>query len=228
MDLKFKDNNKLRFAPFIQLEYIESTGTITHTKTYVDGTVKSKTITFRFKTPVAAVTTRHNAPLQASLYNAGYADRADITMDYEVWQVRDLSFALISGNTLLHLGELNDFLNLSMTDLDLSNCTNLGNNSNLVELEDGTQDYINVFPRASQTLTFDFETIDMSNTHLAGINLKDGNVLQSITYGDYARDVIVRNQSVVEEIVVPAEAATTLENVIIENCNNIETIELCS
>lgn len=205
-----------------------STGTITHTKTYVDGTVKSKAITFRFKTPVAAVTTRHNAPLQASLYNAGYADRADITMDYEVWQVQDLSFALVSGNTLVHLGELNDFLNLSMTDLDLSNCTNLGNNSNLVDLEDGTQDYINVFPRASQTLAFDFETIDMSNTYLAGINLKDGSILQSITYGDYARDVIVRNQSAVEEIVVPAEAVTTLENVIIENCNNIETIELCS
>lgn len=200
-----------------------STGTITHTKTYVDGTVKSKTTTFRFKTPVAAVTTRHNAPLQASLYNAGYADRSDITMDYEVWQVQDLSFALGSGNTLLHIGELNDFLNLDMTDLDLSNCTNLGNNSNLVDLEDGSQDYINYFPRKSQTLAFDFETVDLSNTHLAGINLKQGSTLESITYGDYTEEVVLVNQSALEEVNIPDDSAM-IEKIIIENCNTLEEI----
>lgn len=201
-----------------------STGTITHTKTYVDGTVKSKSITFRFKTPVAAVTTRHNAPLQASLYNAGYADRSDITMDYEVWQVQDLSFALGSGNTLLHIGELNDFLNLDMTDLDLSDCTNLGNNSNLVDLEDGSQDYINYFPRKSKTLVFDFETIDLSNTYLVGINLKQGSTLESITYGDYTEEVVLVNQSALTEVNIPKDATTTIDKLVIENCNELEDI----
>jgi len=201
-----------------------STGTITYTKTYVDGTVKSKTMTFRFKTPVAAVTTRHNAPLQASLYNAGYAERADITMDYEIWKVQDLSFALISGNTLLHLGEFNDFLNLNMTNLNLSNCTNLGNNSNLVDLEDGTQDYINVFPRASQTLAFDFENINLSNTRLAGINLKQGSTLESITYGDYTEEVVLVNQSALTEVNIPEDVTSTMDKLVIENCDKLEEI----
>lgn len=204
-----------------------STGTITHTKAYADGTVKSRTITFRFKEAEVVVTTRHNAPLQTILYNQGVATRSDVAYDYEVWEIQNLNFTQGAENTIVHLAEFNNFINFNATDLDLTDFTLLGSNSNLVNLEDGSQDYVDVFPRASQTLAFDFETIDMSNTHLAGINLKDGSVLESITYGDYARDVIVRNQSSVEEIVVPANAATTLDNVIIENCNNIEIIKLC-
>lgn len=205
-----------------------STGTITHTKTYVDGTVRSRVITFRFKEPVIAITARHNAPLQSSMHTAGYAERADVTMDYEAWRVQYLSFAIGSGSTLVHLGELNQFINLTMTDLDLSNCSQLGNNANLVDLEDGTQDYINVLPRSSQTLAFDFENINLSGTHLAAINLKEGNVLETITYSEYTKDVVLRNQSALTNIIVPEDAASTLENVIIENCNNLETLELCS
>ena len=125
---------------------------------------------------------------------------------------------------MLHIGEFNQFVNLDMDTLDLSNCSNLGNTSDKVDLEDGTRDYINIFPRAGQTLIHDFTRIDMNGTHLAGINLKPGNTLESVTYGDYARDVVVVNQSALTELCIPENAAATMEKLVIEGCDSLEEI----
>jgi hypothetical protein len=199
-------------------------GTITHTKTYVDGTVKSRTVNFNFKSPVVALTTRHNSYLQSAMFDQGYASHSTYTYDVEMWLVEDLSFVLGAGSGLLHLGELNTFMNLAMTVLDLSNCTDLGNNPDLVDLEDNTQDYINILPRKSQTLAFDFEEIDMSSTHLAGVNLKEGSVLETITYSDYTEEVVLVNQSALTEVNIPEAALDTLIDLVIEGCTNLEEI----
>ena len=201
-----------------------SEGTIKHTKTYVDGTVKSRTIKFLFKSPVIALTTRHNQPLQASVYAQGYAAHDSYSNDFELWFIQNIDFALISGNSLIHLGELNDFINLNMNVLDLSNCASLGSNNNLTDLEDGSQDYVNVLPRASQTLAFDFREIDMGGTQLKGVNLKDGSVLETITYSEVVRDVVLKNQGALTKVNIPLDSSTTMESLIIENCNNLEEI----
>lgn len=198
-------------------------GTITYKRIYI-GPGGQRERTFIFKSPVVALTTRHNAPLQAAVYNAGYANDETFAYDVELWFITDLSFALGVGSQLLHLAEINKMMNLAMTTLDLSNCTNLGNNPDLVDLEDGTQDYINILPRRSQTLAFDFEEVDMRGTHLAGANLKEGNVLETVSYSDYAEEVVLVNQSALTEVNIPEVAADTLEKLIIENCNNLEEI----
>jgi len=71
-----------------------STGTITHTKTYIEGTVVSKSIPFAFKSPITAVTSRHNPILQTELFNAGYAANAGYTTDVELWFVPNLDFLI--------------------------------------------------------------------------------------------------------------------------------------
>ena len=386
-----------------------STGTITHTKTYIEGTVVSKSIPFAFKSPITAVTSRHNPILQTELFNAGYAANAGYTTDVELWFVPNLDFlikkdwrnsggyiesngsqyfdigivpttgtvvkikairpmfgvchqgngngmwfaSMPSSNTncefflgtlsqkhvisnsgtlseyelsygeylkrdgttiytgnqgipvnshsmylfqafnlqtnspesrnftsklysfiveqnntlvremypavdsngvvcmydyvskqyfynsgageftvsdevkqtskLVHLAELNNFINLDNTKLDLSRFSLLGSNDNLTDLEDSTQDYVNVLPRASQQLDLDFQEIDLSNTQLKGINLKSGNVLETITYGDQTEKVELVNQSALTEVNIPSDL-DNLDKLVIENCNELEGI----
>ena len=204
-----------------------SEGTITHTKTYITGLSVSKVTTFRFKSPVRALTSACNPQLQNYVYTAGYASTVDYTTDIKLWFITSLNYlggALGVGSTLIHLGELNSFLNLNMQVLDLSNCTNLGSNSNLVQLEDTTWDYVNYLPRKSQTLIFDFREINMAGTRLAGVNLKPGNTLREISYSDYTEEVIIQNQTALTEVNIPENASSTLEKIVIEGCSNLEEI----
>lgn len=202
-----------------------TTGSITHTKVYCDNYTVSKTYIFMFQSPVYLVTTAVNAPLQEALYNSGVAlHSANFTYNYEVWSVTDLDTIGIfdSGSTLVHLGELNDFIHLTMDTLDLSNCTLAGSQVGQIQLENRTYDYVDIFPRASQTLIFDFREINLSNTQYKGINLKQGNVLETITYGDYTEEVVLVNQSALTEVNIPDDAP--LDKLIIENCNELEEI----
>ena len=200
-------------------------GTITHTKTYVNGISVTKTINLWFKSPTTVLTSLINTPLQTYVNNAGYSHNPSYSTDIELWEITDLSFALGSGSTLVHLAELNEMLNLNMTTLDLSNCTSLGNNDNLITLEDGTtQDYVNILPRANQTLIFDFEEINLSNTKLKGVNLKSGDVLETITYGDYTTAINLVNQTALTEVNIPEAVLDNLTDLIIEGCTNFEEI----
>jgi hypothetical protein len=104
------------------------TATLTHTKTYVDNYSVSKTITFRLQSPVNVVTNAINSHLQSVLYSAEVAANVNYTRNFEAWTVTDLDDLGIfdSGSQLVHLGELNNFINLNMTTLDMSNCNDLG------------------------------------------------------------------------------------------------------
>lgn len=204
-------------------------GTITHTKTYVDGTVVSKSSRFLFKKPYRALTRIANAPLQNYVYTAGYSVNENYSTDVELWRINNLGFAIGIGSTLQHLAELNSFLNLNMNVLDLSNCTSLGINNNITNLEptasgDPDEDYVNVLPRASQTLGFDFEEIDMSNTQLKGVNLKQGNVLETISYSDYTTNIKLINQTALTKVNIPEACISNLQSLIIEGCNNLESL----
>ena len=205
-----------------------SSGTITHTKRYVDGTVVSKTMNVLLKSPSITIVSRINPELQSYMYNAGYSEQSTHSYDYEVWAVNDLSFAIGANSTIKHIGEFNEFLNLNMIDLNLSNCSDLGSVGVEIDLEDGTRDYVNVFPRKSQTLAFDFENINLDGTQLKGINLKEGNVLETISYSDETEFITLRNQTALTNVYVPSGASTALNSVVIENCNNLTTVDLCS
>lgn len=202
------------------------TGTISHTKTYVGGYSVTVGITLRFKSPTIALTSLVNQVLQAAIYAGGYSEAELFAYDNELWPITDLNTLGIfnSGSQLEHLAEIKDFINLNMTTLDLSNCTQFGVNSYQKELEDGSVDYVNVLPSANRTLPFDFEEIDMRNTHLAGVNLKQGNVLETISYSDYTEDIILINQSTLAEVNLPLASIDTLDSIIIENCNKLEEI----
>lgn len=199
-------------------------GYITHTKTYVDGTTVSKSVKLIIKNPVIVLTSAVNSPLQSSVYTAGYSQNASYATDVELWDVTSLDFATSSGNSLVHLAEINEMVNLDTTILDLSYCTSLGSNDNLVTLEDNTQDYVNVLPRASQTLSLDFEEVDLSNTRLKGVNLKSGSVLEAITYGDYTTKVNLVNQTAVTEVNIPDSAIDSITDFVVEGCTNLEEI----
>lgn len=203
-----------------------TTGTITHTKTYAGGYSVTKTITLRFKSPVMVITAGVNPILQAALYNAGIALSQLYTYDGELWYVTDLADLgiLDSGSTLVHLAEINDFVALEMTTLDLSNCTSGGTTTTLVTLEDGTDDYVNIVPTKNRTLAFDFEEIDLSNTHFIGVNPKQGSVLETITYSDYTTEVKLVGQSALTEVNIPNVCISNLDTLIIENCNSLEEI----
>jgi hypothetical protein len=127
-------------------------------------------------------------------------------------------------SNIKHLGELNSFINLDMPELNLSNCPKLGILTSEVDLEDNTRDYVNVLPRKSQTLLLDFEEIDMSNTHLVGVNLKPGNTLETITYSDYTEEVVISGQSALTEVNIPEACIDNLDKLVIEGCNELEEI----
>lgn len=202
-----------------------SDGTITHTKTYVDGTVVSKSVHLKFKSPSIALTTRSNAELQKAVYDNGFSANQHSTTDVELWMVDDIGFVIGNGaSEVKHLAELNSFINLDSSELDLSACQDLGSINIQVDLEDNTSDYVDVLPRKTQNLTLDFEEIDMSNTKLKGVNLKQGNVLETITYGDYTEEVVLVNQSALTEVNIPENASSTLDKLIIEGCTNLEEI----
>lgn len=203
------------------------TGTITHTKTYIGGYSVSASSTFRFKSPTVALTSLVNSVLQSAVYDAGFSEHQSYAYDNELWAITDLDIdlgVLSSGSQITHLGELNDFINLNMSVLDLSNCTLIGADHSLTTLEDETQDYVDILPRASQTLAFDFEEIDMSNTNYKGVNLKQGNVLKTISYSDYIENIILINQSALTEVNIPSAAEATIESITIENCNELEEV----
>ena len=203
------------------------TGTITHTKTYIGGYSVSTSSTFRFKSPTVALTSLVNSVLQSAVYDAGFSEHQSYTYDNELWAITDLDIdlgVLSSGSQITHLAELNDFINLNMSVLDLSNCTLIGADHSLTTLEDETQDYVDILPRASQTLAFDFEEIDMSNTSYKGVNLKQGNVLETISYSDYIENIILINQSALTEVNIPSAAEAIIDSITIENCNELEEI----
>ena len=203
------------------------TGTISHTKTYLGGYSVTTSTTFRFKSPTIVVTSLVNSVLQSAIYDNEYSEHQSYSYDNELWAVTNLDTdlgILSSGSQLEHLAEINEFINLNMTALDLSNCTLIGTNNNLITLEDESQDYVNVLPTASQTLAFDFEEIDMSNTHYKGVNLKQGNVLETISYSDYIENIILINQSALTEVNIPSAAEAIIESITIENCNELEEI----
>ncbi len=201
-----------------------SSGTITHTKTYVSGVVVSKTIKFNFKSPVIAVTTRSNGPLQLALYEENYALDQNYTTDVELWFITDLDFLLNDNNTLLHLGELNSFTNLNMQTLDLSECPNVGSINVPVMMEDNIEYYVNVLPKVGQTLAFDFEEIDLSDTQYIGVNLKEGDTLETITYSDYTEEVNIINQTSLTSVNIPYACLNNLEKLTIENCSSLEEL----
>ena len=202
-----------------------STGTITNTKTYKDGTVLTESIDFKFKTPTVVIVTRVNAVLQNYLYTAEYAANESYTTDMELLPITTIAPIIGSGSTLTHLAELNYFENLEMTTLDLSNCADLGSNNTELLLEDNvTTDYVNILPRANATLAFDFEEINMAGTQLKGANLKQGSILETITYSDYTTIVKLENQTSLDEVNVPYDCLTSLDTLIIENCDNLEEI----
>ena len=203
------------------------TGTISHTKTYVGGYSVTAGTTFRFKSPSVAVISLVNSVLQAALYDNGYSEHQTYSYDSEIWAVSDLDSELgilSSGSQLQHLAEINKFINLSMSTLDLSSCSSFGVNKYPVTLEDDTQDYVDFLPSRGQTLAFDFEEIDMGGTHLAGANLKQGSVLETISYSDYTEEITLVNQSALDTVNVPAACISTLEKIEIQNCNSLEDI----
>jgi hypothetical protein len=168
-----------------------------------------------------------NGPLQAALYAGGIATHdPNYTYNYEAWTLTDLGLIgiLNTGSTLTHLGELNEFINLDMDALDLSNCPDAGSVPNAITLEDGTTDYVDILPRASQTLAFDFEEVNIGGTQYKGVNLKEGNTLISVGYSDYTENINITNQSALELITVPVACLNTLETLVIENCDNLEEI----
>lgn len=224
--IEAQDNNHLRLNVLVAGATL-TTGTITHTKTYVDNYSVTKTVTFRFQSPVYSVTTMVNSALQAALYAGGIATHdPNYTYNYEAWTLTDLASIgiLDTESTLTHLGELNEFINLDMDVLDLSNCPNAGSVPNAITLEDGTTDYVDILPRASQTIAFDFEEVHIEGTQYKGVNLKEGNTLLSVSYSDYTENINLVNQSVLELVNVPIACLNTLETLVIENCNELEEI----
>lgn len=218
-------NNGSKLSLYIESagEFL-STGTITHTKSYVGGTIISKTLNFAIKEPTRVVTSGVNPEFQSYLYNNNKSSNAYYTTDLESPLVTTIDFAIGENSTLIHLAELNDFVNLNIVTLDLSNCASLGDNNNLVYLEDYTQDYVNILPRASQVLIFDFEEVNLNGTKLKGINLKEGNTLETITYGDYTTIVNLKNQAALTELNIPEDALDNLQTLIIDNCDELEEI----
>lgn len=202
-----------------------SSGTITHTKTYVSGITVSDSINISFKSPVIAVSARANEYLQEALYDEGYSADEAYTTDVELWLVTDLGFAITNNTDILHLAEINDFINLDMQTLDLSGCTNLGNTGGApVTLEDNNEYYVDVLPRVGQTLAFDFEEINLNGTYYKGVNLKEGNVLETITYSEHTENINLTNQTALTELNIPYECISSLESLTIENCNELEEI----
>lgn len=202
-----------------------SIGTITNTKTYKDGTVLTESIDFKFKTPTIVIVTRVNAVLQNYLYTAGYAANESYTTDMELLPITTIAPIIGSGSTLVHLAELNYFENLEMPVLDLSNCEDLGSNNTEILLEDNvTTDYVNILPRANQALTIDFEEINLAGTQLKGVNLKEGNVLETITYSEHTENINLTNQTALTELNIPYGCVSSLESLTIENCNELEEI----
>lgn len=201
-----------------------TSGTINHTKTYVSGVTVSKTLYINFKSPVIAITLRSNEPLQTLLYNENYALDQAFTTDVELWFITDIGFITTNNNDILHLGELNSFINLNMQSLNLSTCPNIGIIDVPILLEDNTEDYVNILPRKSQALNFDFRSVNLYGSRYAGINLKEGNVLQTISYSEYTEEINLVNQQSLSNVSIPLNSLVTLDKLIIEKCNNLEEI----
>lgn len=204
-----------------------TTGKIKYVEHYAGNYDVYREVTFKFQNPQTAILQVCNPILQEALYEHGIAMHSSITYQHEAWRVTDLNALGIfdSGSQLVHLGEFNVFENLNMSVLDLSNCSLLGTPGNIpVQLEDDENYYVDVLPRRDQTLAFDFEEIDMSNTHLKGINIKQGNVLETITYGDYTEEVVLVNQTALTTLNIPTECEDTLDKLIIEGCNSLVEI----
>ena len=202
------------------------TGTISHTKTYTGGYSTTVSTTFRFKSPTVAVTSLVNSVLQSAIYNAGLSENQLYSYDNEVWTITDLDNLGIFdyGSLLTHLGELNEFINLNMSVLDLSNCTLLGADHSSITFEDGIEDYADVLPRANKTLIFDFEEINLYGTQYKGVNLKEGNILETISYSNYTENINLTNQSSLIEVNIPTLCSSTIQSITIENCNNLTSI----
>jgi hypothetical protein len=123
---------------------------------------------------------------------------------------------------LKHLAEINYFVNMQMTTLDLRNCTQLGSMDEPILLEDGRTDYVNVLPSKNMELVVNFEEIDMRNTQLVGANIQRNETLETIRYSDYTTEVVLKGQSALTEVDIPEDA--DLERLVIEDCNELEEI----
>lgn len=168
------------------------------------------------------VTSVVNLALQQGLYDEGYAASGIQTTVYEAIEVPNLNFALGSGSQLKHLAEINYFVNMQMTTLDLRNCTQLGSMDEPILLEDGRTDYVNVLPSKTMELVINFEEIDMRNTQLVGANIQMNETLETIRYSDYTTEVVLKGQSALTEVDIPEDA--DLERLVIEDCNELEEI----
>lgn len=220
----------------IQLQIISPTSTaisgdITLSESYANGVTRTVTKHFIFKEATSVVTQLVNPYLQALLKDNDYAANVDYTRESEVLPITDLSF-IISSTTqsnpdynIKHFAEINSFVNITNTTLDLSNCSGLGTNHSELTLEDNvTRDFVDYLPRKYGKLIFDFTTINLSGTQLKGVGIKDNSSLTTITYSNYTEEVKLVGQTNVSSVTIPTASASTLELIHIENCNNLSGI----
>jgi hypothetical protein len=170
------------------------------------------------------VTSIINPTLQQGLHNAGYSASEDKTTVYEAIEVPNINFAIGSGSQIEHLAEINYFINMQMTTLDLRNCTQLGSISTPLLLEDGRADYVNVLPSKESELSIGFQEIDMRNTKLKGVNLQRGATLRTIRYSNYTKEVVLKGQSSLTTVTIPTSAGANIDRIEIEGCNELEEI----
>ena len=64
----------------------------------------------------------------------------------------------------------------------------------------------------------------MYGTQYKGINLKEGNVLETINYSASTENILLKNQSALTEVNIPTACLTNLESLTIENCDELEEI----
>lgn len=229
------DNARKRMFAFIVKDEIKESEERWHgTQPYVELTIPMQNIAghttlveeVNGMAPVygngVVVTSDVNSILQQGLYNSDYTRNVSKTTIYNAIEIPDINFVLGSGSQLKHLAEINYFINMEMTTLDLRNCTELGSISTPILLEDGRTDYVNVLPSKERELTVDFQEIDMRNTQLVGANIHRNSTLETIRYSDYTTEVVLKGQSALTEVDIPEDA--DLERLVIEDCNELEEI----